>query len=77
MPERPFPPPPPPTRAERLGNLLAMIRDYLGVLAGGRPGSRLRRPALYVVVGVSLVAGLPALGIPALLLLALTDALED
>jgi hypothetical protein len=34
---------------------------------------RLRRPLLFLVVGISLVLNLPALGVAALLLLAYTD----
>jgi hypothetical protein len=40
----------------------------------GDPYGRLRRPVLFLIVGVALVLDAPAVGLVALLLLALTDA---
>ena len=39
----------------------------------GDPAGRLRRPILFLIVGTALALNLPALGLAALLILALTD----
>ncbi len=59
--------------AERLVALRDRLDDGVRVgLTADRAGS-LRRPILFVLIGVALVLNLPAVGIVALLALALTD----
>lgn len=77
MPDVPIPPEPESTRAEEFyqavwgfgGAVDAQVRR---AVTGDTQG-RLRRPILFLIVGVALVLNAPALGLVALLLLALTD----
>ena len=78
MPDVPIKPPAPPTKAERtataLSEMAARVEEGARAALTGDPAGRLRRPVLFIIVGLALALGWPALGLVALLLLALTDA---
>lgn len=77
MPDVPIQPTPAPTRAERtresLTEMAARAEEGARAALTGDSAGRLRRPILFIVVGLALVLNLPALGLVALLLLVYTD----
>lgn len=77
MPDVPIPPKPTPTRAEQtresLTEMAARVEEGARVALTGETDGRLRRPILFVLVGIALVLNLPALGLVALILLVYTD----
>ena len=54
--------------------MAARVEEGARAALTGDSSGRLRRPILFIIVGLSLVLGWPAAGLVALLLLALTDA---
>lgn len=83
MPDVPIPPEPEPTRAEEFYQAVWGFGGYVDAqvrrAVTGDTDGRLRRPVLFVLVGLSVVMGGPASGIMvgvgliALILLAFTD----
>lgn len=66
-------PEPQPEFADKLVALRDRLDEAARVGVTAEPRGSLRRPILFVLVGLGLVLNLPALGIVALLALALTD----
>ncbi len=77
----PFPPEVEPGKDEVFAAKLILLRNKLDdaarVTLTSDPRGRLRRPVLFVLIGVALALNVPALGITALLALALTDQVVE
>lgn len=77
MPDVPFPPAPEPTKTDRtvaaIQDALARTEEGARAALTGDSAGRLRRPILFVIVGIALALNLPVVGLVALLLLVYTD----
>ena len=83
MPDVPYPPDPEPSRLDEFAQKLVALRDRLDegtrTAMTGEPSGRIRRPVLFALVAIGLLAGgtwppAAAIGAVALIWLALTDA---